>query len=212
MKIWNGRSGYRGKRGHIVRNTLLILLVLGVLLFAGLQIHIGLHSRNSIQGEPELMIVFGCKVEAWGGPSMLLQDRLDTALDYLEKNTDTVAVLTGGQGKDESMTEAQAMANYLMEHGIAQERLLLENNAHNTWENVNCTLKLLEENGYEATQDVILVSNGFHLARTTMLWERAVGEDVTISTLAAPVSHFPSAVQMFFREPLALVKSFVFDR
>ena len=53
-----------------------------------------------------------------------------------------------------------------------------------------------------------------------MLWDRAriarlsdeVYNDQYISTLAAPVSHKPSAVQMFFREPLALVKSFIFDR
>ena len=45
-----------------------------------------------------------------------------------------------------------------------------------------------------------------------MLWDRAWTGTCTISTLAAPVSHIPSAIQMFFREPLALVKSFVFDR
>ena len=34
----------------------------------------------------------------------------------------------------------------------------------------------------------------------------------TLSTLAAPCSHLPSRVQMFFREPFALAKSFFFDR
>ena len=52
----------------------------------------------------------------------------------------------------------------------------------------------------------------FHLTRIQMLWNRASGGGDALSTLAAPVSHFPSRVQMFFREPFALVKSFLFDR
>ena len=63
-----------------------------------------------------------------------------------------------------------------------------------------------------AGHQVVLVSSGFHLARIKMLWARAGGRAENVSTLAAPVSHAPSAVKMFFREPLALVKSFVFDR
>ncbi len=81
-------------------------------------------------------------------------------------------------------------------------------------------MDLMEEKGWSLTDDVILVSSGFHLSRIEMLWDRAriarlpgeVYDDQYISTLAAPVSHKPSAVQMFFREPLALIKSFVFDR
>ena len=77
---------------------------------------------------------------------------------------------------------------------------------------VRRTLALLEEKGADTSAGVVLVSSGFHLARIKMLWARAGGQADNVSTLAAPVSHVPSAVQMFFREPLALVKSFVFDR
>ena len=74
--------------------------------------------------------------------------------------------------------------------------------------------------GWELTEDVVLVSSGFHLSRIEMLWDRARMErlrgetynDQYISKLAAPVTDKPTAVRMFFREPLALVKSFVFDR
>ena len=58
--------------------------------------------------------------------------------------------------------------------------------------------------------DVLVVSNGFHLTRTRMLAERfGYGE---VSTLAAPTTHIPSRIQMYIREPLALVKSFLLDR
>ena len=55
-----------------------------------------------------------------------------------------------------------------------------------------------------------MVSNGFHLTRARMLAERSGYEN--ISTLAAPASHALSRVKMYIREPLALVKSAIFDR
>ena len=88
----------------------------------------------------------------------------------------------------------------------------MEDRASNTWENVNYTLDLLAAEGRDTTGGVLLVSSGFHLSRIGLLWDRAGGPTDNVSTLAAPVSHTPSAIQMFFREPLALVKSFVFDR
>ena len=222
-RVWDGRSGYAGKR-HPLRNALLLLLAAGGLFFAALEIYIGVHSRTRVAGEPGVMVVFGCKVETWG-PSILLQDRLDTALTYLNDHPDTLVVVTGGQGDDEHVTEARAMYDYLTAHGADGENIFLEDRASNTWENVNYTLDLMGEAGGtmnaatgEADNrmnpggEVLLVSSGFHLARIKMLWARAGGQADNVSTLAAPVSHVPSAVQMFFREPLALVKSFVFDR
>ena len=216
---WDGRSGYGGKRKHILLKGLLVLLGTGMICFGALEIFIALHDGTNIVGEPQVMVIFGCQVKE-DGPSILLRDRLDTALDYLEDHPDMTVVVTGGKGDDEHMSEAQCMYEYLTAHGVDGENIYMEDQSRNTWQNANYTLDLLGEKGYDITDDVLLVSSGFHLARIEMLWDRArtgrlPGEtynDQYISTLDAPVSHFPSAVQMFFREPLALVKSFVFDR
>ena len=71
--------------------------------------------------------------------------------------------------------------------------------------------ELMEEKDLNAGNGVVLVSSGFHLTRIKMLWSRA-GGTANVSTLAAPTSSLYTTVHMFFREPLALVKSFVFDR
>ena len=154
------------------------------------------------------------------GPSILLRDRLDTALAYLKDHPNTRIVVTGGKGDDEHMSEAQCMYNYLTDHGVDGENIYMEDQSRNTWQNVNNTFALMEREGWSLTDDVLLVSSGFHLARIELLWGRARAQALRgqpyngqyVSTLAAPVSHAPSAVQMFFREPLALVKSFLFDR
>ena len=53
---------------------------------------------------PEVMVIFGCQVRK-DGPSILLRDRLDTALAYLEDHPDTRVVVSGGKGDDEHQSE-----------------------------------------------------------------------------------------------------------
>ena len=87
------------------------------------------------------MVIFGCKVEPWG-PSILLQDRLDAALDYLKDHPDMEIVVTGGKGDDEHQSEAQCMYDYLTAHGVEGEIIVLEDQSRNTWQNVIYTLEL----------------------------------------------------------------------
>ena len=216
---YKGDSPQRKKRPWLT--ALLILLGLGLVLFGTLEAVIAIHSRDRVAADPQpqVMVIFGCQMRK-DGPSILLRDRLDAALAYWEEHPDIKIVVTGGKGDDEHVSEAQGMYDYLAAHGVDGEKIWMEDQSRNTWQNANYTLELLVEKGYSITDDVLLVSSGFHLSRIEMLWDRAraaklTGEtynDQYISFLAAPVSHTPSAIQMFFREPLALVKSFVFDR
>ena len=185
---------------------LAVLLAFGALLGAVLY-----GAYDHIQGDPQIMVILGCQINPWG-PSVLLQDRLDKARDYLEDHPDMTVVVSGGQGPDEHISEARCMYDYLTEHGVDEEQILLEDRSSNTVENLRYTMELLADEGYDTTADMVVVSNGFHLTRVRMLWSRVCGGDDNLSTLAAPSSHVPSRLKMYIREPLALVKSFVFDR
>ena len=200
---------YKGRRYQRWIRVLLVLVAAGVLCFAALFGAVIYGSYDHIQGEPQVMVILGCQVKN-DGPSQLLRDRLDEALTYLDDHPDLTVVVSGGQGPDEPSTEARAMADYLMEEGVEEDQILLEDQSHNTVQNFRYTAQLLEEQGYdlENTQ-VLVVSNGFHLTRARMLAERTGFEEV--STLAAPSSHLPSRLKMYIREPLALAKSFLFD-
>ena len=201
---------FKGRRTPRWMKALWVLLLVGALSFTGLFAAVMHGSYDHVDGEPEVMVILGCQVKPWG-PSILLQDRLDKALDYLGDHPDMIVVVSGGQGPDEHVTEAQAMADYLTEHGVLEEQILLEEQSHNTVQNFRYSRKLLEELGYDLEEtEVLVVSNGFHLTRARMLAERTGFDEV--STLAAPSSHIPSRIKMYIREPLALVKSFVFDR
>lgn len=205
---------YGGRRFPLWQRIVLLVIVAAVACFAVLEGMVLSGARTRIAdgaGAPEVMVIFGCKVETWG-PSTLLQDRLDTALGYLEDHPDMTVVVSGGQGPDEPMSEAQCMYDYLTAHGVDGENIVLEENSSNTWENIRYTLELFQDGTVEPTGKILAVSNGFHLTRIRMLWDREWEGTYTLSTLAAPSSHVPSRLKMYIREPLALVKSFVFDR
>ena len=217
MKEYTGYRGRGGARKWLL--ALLAMVVAGAVAFGALEAYISLHSRDKAVGDPQVMVIFGCQMRR-DGPSILLRDRLDTALAYWEEHPDMKIIVTGGKGDDEHVSEARGMYDYLTAHGVDGAQIFMEDKSRNTWQNINNTFALMEREGWSLTGDVLLVSSGFHLARIEMLWDRVRADslrgeeynDQHISTLAAPVSHAPSRVQMFFREPLALVKSFLFDR
>ena len=202
---------YKGGQNRSWLKALIAAFLACVLLFTACFVCVISGSHSEIEDDADVMIVLGCMVYPWG-PSILLQDRLDTALEHLERNPDMTVVVTGGKGDDEHKSEAQAMHDYLVEHGFPSEQIILEDKAANTHENLIFSRELLEELGYDTEREFLLVSNGFHLTRSRILWERVFGTDDNLNTLAAPSSHLPSRLKMYVREPLALIKSFVFDR
>ena len=207
MKSYKGRRWLKSKWVK----ALIALILVGVLAFGALLGTVLHGSYDHVEGEPEIMVILGCQVKPWG-PSVLLQDRLNKALDYLAAHPDVTVVVSGGQGPDEPTTEAQAMQDYLVERGVDQSRILQEDQSHNIIQNLRYSMALLEEKGYDIEEDIVVVSNGFHLTRVRMLWKRIHRDDDNLSTLAAPSSHVPSRFKMYIREPIALVKSFILDR
>ena len=107
----------------------------------------------------EYIIVLGAHVEGTRLTKALLE-RTRRALQYMEENPETKAVLSGGKGDGESITEAQAMCNYLVEHGIDRERLILEEKSTNTTENLKFSLGMIGLN-----HSVGIVTNNFHMFR-----------------------------------------------
>ena len=112
----------------------------------------------------DYIIVLGAQVRE-SGPSVVLQYRLDAAIDYLNKNPDTICIVSGGQGVNEPFSEAEGMAKYLLENGIEKDRILLEDESRNTVQNIQNSKDIMEElyNG------VGIVTNNFHVFRAVQL-------------------------------------------
>lgn len=112
------------------------------------------------------VIVLGCKVNGTQ-PSQYLYDRCEKASEYLKSNKNAVAVLSGGQGSDEDISEAQCMENVLVEMGIDRDRLYKEDESTNTAENIKFSKEVIEKN--DLSENVLVVTNEFHEYRAKLL-------------------------------------------
>lgn len=92
----------------------------------------------------DYVIVLGAKVEE-GRISNSLQKRLDKAIEYSQKNPDTVFILSGGQGKDEPTSEAQMMYEYLRYNGVPERQMVLEQQSASTVENIAYSKLLIDK-------------------------------------------------------------------
>lgn len=133
-------------------------------------------SGMSATGESNLdyIVVLGARVNRGGVPSKPLYWRIDAAEEYLRANPNTKAILSGGQGADEPMSEAQCMYDTLVARGIDGSRLIMEGNSTSTNENIRFSLALMEE---DATFGV--VTNNFHVFRAVRIAEKVSGRPVS---------------------------------
>lgn len=151
-------------------------------------------------GDPDeqvdYMVVLGAKVNP-NGPSVSLWDRICGAYTYLEEHPQTIAVLSGGQGSDEPITEAECMYRELVALGIDPKRLWIEDDATSTWENLNFTLNLIEEKTGERPQKLGVLSSEYHLFRASLF---AKACNVEFVGIPAKTSRPSQAINHFMRE------------
>lgn len=179
-----------------LRRALLLLFALGLALFAAMESYVLLNDETDHGREPAAVIVLGAGVNG-RAPSLSLLKRLEATLDYVADKPDIPLVVTGGQGRGEEITEARCMADWLTEHGVAAERILLEEQATDTRENIVFSIALLAESGLDTTADIAVVSSDYHLARTKLLF----GADNMIPVAAhMPQRFWPLTVNYYVRE------------
>lgn len=136
-------------------------------------------------------------------PSMSLQERIDAAYDYLTANPNTIAVLSGGQGKGEDITEAACMYRELTNMGIDGSRLLLEEASTSTIENLMFSLDVIEAHTGTRPLRIGIVSSEYHIFRAK-LFAKHLGLDPV--GIPGKVSWFPLCLNYYPREVVAVWK------
>lgn len=153
------------KRG--ITMFLSISLVLLCALMAVTMAFIVKSSRGTKEPTSEYLIVLGAGVNGTV-PSRSLQERIDRAHDYLTKHPDAIAVVSGGQGPGEEISEAQCMFDALTAAGIDPDRVWMEDQATKTLENLEYSLDLIEGKTGTRPDQVAIVSSEYHLHRASI--------------------------------------------
>ncbi len=118
----------------------------------------------------ETIVVLGCKVNG-DEPSTMLERRLETAYTYLNENESVKCVVTGGKGDENRSAEGDVMAAWLIDAGIDPARILVEDEARSTQENMLYTASILEEE--KLGNCVIVVTDGYHQYRAALYAQQA---------------------------------------
>ncbi|MBQ1468614.1 MAG: YdcF family protein [Solobacterium sp.] len=120
-------------------------------------------TRNTPEEDKEYtMVVLGCGLEG-DQPSLMLWYRLKRAEAYLKDHPEMKVVVSGGQGGDEIMPEARCMKQWLLNHGITEDRVYSEERSRSTAENLRYTMEIIKEN--HLPEEIIIVTNDFHAYR-----------------------------------------------
>lgn len=153
----------------------------------------------------DYVIVLGAGVRGTV-PSMSLQERIDAAYDYLTANPHAIAVLSGGQGPGEDITEAACMYRELTDMGIDGSRLLTETVSYSTMENLTNSLQVLESHVSFRPDKIAIVSSEYHLFRAGLFAKKLGLESFGIP---ARTSWFALRLNYYLREIVAVWKYFV---
>lgn len=114
----------------------------------------------------DYIIVLGAQVKE-SGPSVVLRYRLDRAVSYLKENDNTLVIVSGGQGANEKTTEASVMKEYLVNNGINENRIIIEDKSNTTKENLINSKKITRDN-----KSIGIVTNNFHMYRALLIGKK----------------------------------------
>ena len=172
------------------------VLILGLLVVGITEALIIHKSFGDPKESVDYVVVLGAKVNK-NGPSVSLMDRICAAYEYAESHPDTVLILSGGQGADEPITEAECMFRELIWLGVNPKRLWCEHYATSTWENLKFSLDLIEEETGQRPAKIGVLSSEYHLFRASLF---AKACDVEFVGIPARTSRWGQRINHFMRE------------
>lgn len=183
----------------------------GVLAF-GLSVIIAFTSFLALYGRldnatynEKTVIVLGCGIRG-ERVSVGLAKRLNKAYEYHLQNPDAVIIVSGGQGPQEDISEALAMKRYLVDKGVPEDRIIMEDKSTSTITNFKFSHEIMKEKGLP-DNEVVFVTNGYHVYRGASY---AKAEGLTVNHLGTDIIWYTIPMN-YLREMLAVMKMWVFD-
>ncbi|MBQ7870717.1 MAG: YdcF family protein [Oscillospiraceae bacterium] len=190
----------------LLHRAMCALVCLGVVAMLVTGCFIGSAADGDTETEADYVIVLGAGVNGTV-PSQSLRERLLALEDYLAQHPNTIAILSGGRGDREHITEAECMYRWLTERGMDPERLWKEERSTDTEENIRFSLDLIEEKTGARPTRAAVVSSEYHLYRAGYLAQQ---EGLEILGVPAETTVKPYFCNMFVREIFAVWLAWIF--
>lgn len=183
---------------------LVIIMICAEVALIGFVFSYGQHDNADFSEDAVVVLGAGLRGDRITIPLKL---RLDEAVKYHEKNPYATIVVSGGQGYQETVTEASAMEKYLIDNGVNPDKIIKEEKATSTSENLRFSKEFLDEI-FESGYKTVVITNNFHIYRAVSLAKKEGLHSVR---------HIHAGLQTYniiicgIRESLAVMKMWVFD-
>lgn len=189
-----------GRAQRTLRGIFAACVVLGLAAFAAVEIPIIAAARTDKDPEAPYIIVLGAGVNGTV-PSLSLVNRLTVTKEYMEKYPYSIAVVSGCQGVGEDITEAKCMHDWLIQRGISEKRIIMEEKARSTYENIAFSLELIAEDGGDASGKIAIASSEYHIYRAKYIAKELGANPLGV---AGKTSYPVLMINYFIREAAAV--------
>lgn len=198
---------YEFIKNRRIRKIIKVIGLVGMIFFIFVEVMLIYHGTSEFYGEVDYVVVLGAAIDRQARPRLPLQKRLNTSLKYLEVNPDAKMIMSGGQGPDEPISEADAMKKYVVERGAKENNILIESGSTSTYENFKYTKDLIGDEFLDKKTSILIITNDFHMMRAKKI-ANSLGFKVYGLSSRTPTS---TIINSYIREFFACVKSWVFD-
>ena len=187
--------------------VVVVLVCIGLCYFCFVEYFIIKNARTDADAGRDYLIVLGAAVYG-DQPSLTLVRRLEGTLQYLNEHPGAIAIVSGGMGPGERITEAQAMYDWLLAHKVDPARVIMEPKARSTMENLQYSFEIIRSLGDEPEGKVAIVSSAYHLYRAKLMAKSLGVPDA--AGVAAPWGYFFVMLNYFIREAFGVTHLWVF--
>jgi uncharacterized SAM-binding protein YcdF (DUF218 family) len=197
----------------VERLVLSVVLVLTLLGWSG-----PVFASSTFQSNGHAIVVLGLVLRDDGSMEPALEARMRTALDAAKNDPQAYVVVSGADGRKHGLKQAHVMAAWLKEAGVADERILMEDQSMDTKDNALRTAKILAEHD---VHEIKLVTSKFHSPRATMSLREALRRTAlehpklaNAVVMAAPApngEHGKANIKRNLTEPYRFVRGIAFD-
>ena len=156
--------------------------------------------------DKDYIIILGCKIRKDGTLTPILKSRVDRAItfskmQYEATGKDIIFVPSGGKGNDEVISEGEAIRNYLLNQGISNDNIIVENKSRSTYENIKFSYKLISKKNSKA--NIAFSTTNFHVFRAGII---AGKQGIKVEGIGAKTKAY-FFINAFIREFIATLYS-----
>jgi len=171
---WTGPGRFIGM---FIENTAGILVVYFECIFAGSVILAVRAARHIPSFDKDYILILGCQIGRDGKVTKLLQSRADRAIEFAEMQKKAtgkgiVFIPSGGKGKNEKVSEAAAINEYLLSRGIPESLIMIEDRSTNTYENFKYAVEMIKKVTDKKAPQIAFSTTNYHVFRAGLMARR----------------------------------------